>query len=68
MSSSVLVPEGYAKFRAWPSEINRALLLGFLLYCVKERIVGVNEAVQQPHKLFDFVVLAWTANLQRRGV
>ncbi len=46
MSSSVLVPEGYAKFKAWPSEINRALLLGFLLYCVEERIYGVSEAVQ----------------------
>ena len=69
-SSKVLSAVEYAKFKAWSTVLNRALFLGSpTLLEFWDDIQSVPTRLNScMHKLFDFVVSAWIANLQQRGV
>ena len=70
-SSKVLISAGYANFKAWLAVFSRAVFLGSpLTTWVRDDVscVPQERLYSKLHKLFDFVVLAWIANLQRRGV
>ena len=69
-SSKVLSAVGYAKFKAWSTVLNRALFLGspmLIEFWDDDQSVPM-RLHSCMHMLFDFVVSAWIANLQRRGV
>ena len=69
MSSKILGAVEYAKFKAWSTVPNRARFWGSpVTTWVRDDIHSVPRLYSTVCKLFDLIVLAWIANLQRRGV